>query len=85
MPLQISPPAHETIEQILRAIENALPGAEVKVAGEGGRFEIRVVSEAFAGKNSLARQRIVYSAIAPLMKGESAAVHAVDRLETLLP
>lgn len=85
MPLQISPPAGETIEQILVAIETALPGARVEVSGQGGRFEIRVVSGAFAGKNPLGRQRLVYAAIAPLMKGERAPLHAVDKLETLLP
>ena len=85
MPLQISPPAHETVGQILRAIEHALPGAGVKVEGEAGRFRIRVVSEAFVGKSLLAQQRLVYSAIAPLMKGEGAPVHAIDQLETSLP
>ena len=85
MPLQISPPANETLGQIRAAIEAAIPGAELQVAGEGGHFEIRVVSEAFSGKNTLAKQRMVYGAIAHLMRGENAPVHAVDRLETLTP
>ena len=85
MALQISPPAGETLKQLREAIASAIPEAQIDVAGAGGHFEIRVVSAAFEGKNTLAKQRMVYSAIAHLMKGEAAPVHAVDRLETLTP
>ena len=85
MPLQITPPAGETIAQIRAAIEAAISGARVEVGGEGGRFKIQVVSEVFSGKNTLAKQRMVYSAIAHLMKGEGAPIHAVEKLETLTP
>ena len=54
MPLQITPPAGETIAQIRAAIEAAISGARVEVGGEGGRFKIQVVSEVFSGKNTLA-------------------------------
>jgi acid stress-induced BolA-like protein IbaG/YrbA len=83
--LQIHPPPREVIGQIRDAIESAIAGAEIEVSGSGGHFEIRVVSDAFAGKNTLARQRLVYAAIAHLMKGDGAPVHAVDRLQTVLP
>jgi acid stress-induced BolA-like protein IbaG/YrbA len=85
MTLQISPPARETLGALRASIEAALPGAQVEVVGSGGHFEIRVASSAFAGKSTLARQRMVYSAITPLMRGANAPVHAVDKLETLLP
>ncbi len=85
MPLQISPPTSETIAKIREAIERAIPDAEVQVAGEGGHFAIRVVSSQFAEKTTLAKQRMVYAAIGPLMKGESPPVHAIDRLETAVP
>ena len=85
MPLQISPPPSETIQQIRAAILSAIPGADVEVTGSGSHFEIRVVARAFEGKNALAKQRMVYTAIAPLMKGDNPPVHAIDRLETLLP
>ena len=52
----------------------------MQVRGGGGHFEIHVVSEAFEGKRILARQRMVYAAITPLMAGESAPMHAVDRM-----
>ena len=85
MPLQISPPAEETIAKLRDAILAALPDADVAVSGGGGHFEIRVVSPAFEGKRTLARQRLVYDAIGPLMRGENAPVHAVDRLTTQTP
>jgi acid stress-induced BolA-like protein IbaG/YrbA len=61
-------------------IEAAIPGAEVTVSGGGGHFEIRVVSEAFAGKRIVAKQRMVYMAIKELMAGDAAPIHAVDRM-----
>jgi stress-induced morphogen len=44
-----------------------------------------VVSAAFAGLGMLESQRLVYSAIAHLMKGDLAPVHAVDKLKTRVP
>ena len=85
MALQIHPPPRETVDRIEAAIREALPGSEVAVTGGGGHFEIRVVSEAFQGKKTLEKQRLVYQAIAHLMKGPEAPVHAVDKLETLVP
>ena len=83
--MQIHPPPREVIAEIREAIEGVLEDADVHVSGAGGHFEIRVVSAAFAGKNTLGKQRLVYSAIAHLMKGDNAPLHAVDRLETLVP
>ena len=85
MALQIHPPAGETIDQLREAIATALPGAEIEVHGSGGHWELRVVSEAFEGKNRLGKQRLVLSAIKHLMAGDAAPVHAVDKLETLTP
>ena len=67
-------------DQARQAIEEAIPGAKVSVTGGGGHFEIQVVSEAFEGKRLLARQRMVYAAITPLMAGTNAPMHAVDRM-----
>lgn len=35
-------------------------------AREGGHFKLRIVADAFAGKNTVARHRIVYDAIGDL-------------------
>ncbi|HMA93888.1 MAG TPA: BolA family protein [Polyangiaceae bacterium] len=67
------------------AIVTLLEDAHVQVQGAGGHFTIDVVSATFAGKSPLERQRMVYRAIAPLMKGDNAPVHAVDRLNTRVP
>ncbi|MEE9607926.1 MAG: BolA family protein [Myxococcota bacterium] len=89
MPLQIlsSPSAPEEVaEKLRRAIAEAIPGAAAEVDATGARhFEIRVTSEVFAGKSRVAQQRLVYAAIAHLMKGDEALVHAVDQLETRVP
>lgn len=74
------------VERMRAAIQQALPGAEVEVrASSPGHFEIRVVSEAFRDKSRVAQQRLVYAAIADLMSGDAAPVHAVDSLQTLVP
>ncbi len=79
------PKTHETAERMREAVAEALPGARIEVTGEGSHFSLRVESAAFAGRDRLARQRLVLRAIAHLMKGEAAPVHAIDRLETVLP
>ncbi|MDE2922623.1 MAG: BolA/IbaG family iron-sulfur metabolism protein [Acidobacteriota bacterium] len=79
------PTPQETAARIRDAVTAALPDAVIDVSGEGNHFSLRVESAAFGGKRSLARQRIVLRAIAHLMKGDAAPVHAIDRLETVLP
>ena len=72
-------------DQVRARIEQAMPGSDVQVTGSGGHFHIRVVSEQFAGLNTLKKQRLVYSAFKDLMAGDSAPVHAVDSMITLTP
>ena len=85
MALQIHPPPGEVIEKLRSAIQGAVPCESLDVRGSGGHFEIRVVSAAFVGKNTLAKQRLVLGAISHLMSGEGAPVHAIDVLETREP
>ncbi len=86
MSLEVLNSPGRVTEQLERAIEEALPGARVEVrAASPGHFEIRVVSEAFRDKSRVDQQRLVLGAIAPLMQGDAAPVHAVDQLQTLLP
>ena len=82
-----SPGTSEALLNDLRSsIENAIEGAKVEVIGTGaGHFEICVISESFAGKSRVMQQRLVYSAITHLMQGDTAPVHAIDRLQTLVP
>ena len=80
------PDPARTVEQLREAIAEALPGARIEVTPTSpGHFEILVVSGAFAGRSLVEQQQLVYRAIAPLMSGDAAPVHAVDRLQTQLP
>lgn len=73
-------------DEIRRAIAGALPDAQIEVeAASPGHYAIRVVSSAFAGLNRVRQQQLVYGAIAHLMQGDAAPVHAIDRLLTELP
>ena len=69
-------------DAIREAIVAAITDADVLVSGGGGHYSIEVTSAAFAGKNRVESQRLVYSAIAHLMRGDMAPVHAVDSLRT---
>ena len=69
------------IDALREAIERQIPDARADVNG-GGHFNIEVTSPVFAGKSMLESQRMVYGAIADLMKGDKAPVHAVDSLKT---
>lgn len=72
-------------EAIEKAIKEKIEGAEVSARGGGGHFEISVVSPVFAGKSTLEKHRLVLSAIAHLMKGDDAPVHAVDSIRATAP
>jgi stress-induced morphogen len=73
------------VEALRDSIEKAIPESRARVTGAGGHFSIDVESAAFNGKSMLASQRLVYSAIAHLMSGDMAPVHAVDNLTTRVP
>jgi len=65
------------------AILVAIPGATIAVTpGSPGHFEIRVISKTFAGQSMVQQQQRVYAAIKDLMAGDTAPVHAIDRLRT---
>jgi acid stress-induced BolA-like protein IbaG/YrbA len=70
------------VDALRAAIESKLAGSKADVSGGGGHYTIAVVASAFAGLGMLESQRLVYAAIAHLMKGDLAPVHAVDKLTT---
>ena len=75
----------DVVAALREAIESKIPSSKAEVSGAGGHFTIEVVSPAFAGLGMLESQRLVCSAIAHLMKGDLAPVHAVDKLKTRVP
>lgn len=71
------------VREMEELIVAALPDADVTVQPNGpGHYVLRVRSAAFEGKNRVSQQRLVLSAIKPLMDGASAPVHAIDTLIT---
>lgn len=73
------------IDALREAIESKIPDAKASVEGGGGHYTLEVTSPVFAGKSMLESQRLVYSAIAHLMQGDRAPVHAIDKLKTKTP
>ncbi len=73
------------LDALREAILREIPDAAVEATGGGGHFSLEVVSPVFAGKSMLQAQRLVYAAITPLMAGDMAPVHAIDRLVTRAP
>jgi stress-induced morphogen len=74
----------DTTQAIEAAVLAALPDAQVEVrASSGGHFTLVVRSSAFQGRSMLESHRLVYAAVAPLMAGPSAPVHAIDTLKTI--
>ncbi len=63
------------IEQIRSCIEAELTFSELEVEGEGGRYEIYIVSELFAGMSRVKKQQTVYGPIKGLLA--DGRVHAV--------
>ena len=75
-----------TIEdQIKQAIESHVPDSTAEVGGDWRHLEIQVVSPVFEGKRTLEKQLIVLAALSELMAGSNAPVHAIARLDTLVP
>ncbi len=77
--------SHDQTDAIRHAIEESIEGAnaEVQTGAGAGHYNVTVTAEVFAGKPMVQAHRLVYSAIAHLMDGDDAPVHAIDRLRTL--
>jgi len=73
------------IDALREAIQKQIPDSKVEVQGGGGHFTLDVTSAVFAGKSMLESHRLVYGAIAHLMNGNLAPVHAIDSLKTRAP
>jgi len=89
MALQIinaGPPPEEIAERVRAAIAGSMPEATIDVRPQGpGHFEITVTDAVFEGLSRIKQQQRVYAAITDLMAGPNPPVHAVDRLECLVP
>ncbi|MCG6875295.1 MAG: BolA family transcriptional regulator [Betaproteobacteria bacterium] len=54
--------------------DSALHAGHEGARGGGGHFDLTIVSAQFAGKNTIARHRLIYEALGPLMRRE---IHAL--------
>ena len=73
-----------TADALKTSVEAGIPNAVVEIASSSaGHYSLVVRSEAFRGRSMLECHRMVYAAIAPLMAGQAAPVHAIDNLKTL--
>jgi acid stress-induced BolA-like protein IbaG/YrbA len=61
-----------TIQEILAA---ALPGTEVDVQGEGGKYLVTAMGDIFEGLNAVRRQQTIYKVLNEHIS--SGAIHAV--------
>jgi BolA protein len=72
-----------SIEQELAALQptrleladdSALHAGHVGAKGGGGHYRLTIVSQQFSGKNTVARHRMVYAALGPMMQQQ---IHAL--------
>lgn len=54
--------------------DSALHAGHAGAAGGGGHYRLRIVSNAFAGQNTVARHRAIYAALGDLMQSR---IHAL--------
>jgi acid stress-induced BolA-like protein IbaG/YrbA len=76
---EVIPMETEAVAQLIRA---GMPGAEVRVTGDGSHFEAVVVSEAFEEKSPIQKQRLVMDTVRPQIA--SGELHALS-IKTFTP
>jgi len=62
-------------EEVKKLIEAGIPGAEVTVSADGGKYVAVVVSSMFEGKTMIAEQKMVYATVNEHI--QSGAIHAL--------
>ena len=85
-----------SIEQKLAALQpsrleladdSALHAGHEGAKDGGGHYRLTIVSEQFSGKNTVARHRMIYAALGPMMRQQIHALairaYAPDEAETL--
>ncbi len=64
-----------TPEEIKQVLESGIENAEVTVEGDGGHFQVRVVSNQFDGLRAVPRQQLIYGLLGDEIT--SGALHAI--------
>ncbi len=63
----------------LEIIDDSAAHAGHEGARSGGHYRVKLVSAAFRGHSPLERHRLVYAAVAPLLRGSVHALNIVAR------
>jgi len=66
---------HLSAESVEIEDQSHLHAGHAGAAGGGGHYQVTIVADCFKGLNTLARHRLVYDAVADLMKKE---IHALS-------
>lgn len=69
-------------DDIVQAVQGAIPQAEVQVTMEGNHAHLTVISSAFGGLSPVKKQQLVYGALRDAIA--SGAIHAVH-MKTFTP
>ncbi len=69
-------------EEIKALLEAALDDCEIRVAGEGNRFDILAIGELFAELRPVKKQQLVYAVLNPHIA--DGTIHAVN-IRTFTP
>ncbi len=62
--------------QIQALLGESLPDCEIRVQGEGGKFQVLAIGEVFVGLNAVKRQQKIYQLLNAHIA--SGAIHAVS-------
>lgn len=65
-----------TSDEVKQLIEQGMPGAVVRVTGDGGKFEATVVSTVFEGLSMIKEHQLVYGTVQAQIA--SGVVHALS-------
>lgn len=63
-------------DEIKRMIEAGIEGAAAEVSGDGSHFDAIVISEKFAGLNTLKKQQMVFGVLGDKVTGGE--IHALN-------
>lgn len=74
--------ATDLMTEIKNRIENSIPNTQAEVFSASDRhYSLTVISQCFADLPQVKQHQLVYAAIADLMKGDSAPIHAIDKMD----
>jgi acid stress-induced BolA-like protein IbaG/YrbA len=69
-------------KEIEKALSAEFEGTDITAAGADGKYQVRIISDAFAGLNAVKRQQSVYRVLNPHIA--SGAIHAIS-MQLLTP